>query len=580
MNVILHIFSNSIRDHLITLAKEKEALLAILRQRESTGEYQYIQLEEESLDKIEAVLRQYEKNLIALQYSGHAGEQSLLVRDLEVNSEGIALQLKDSAQKYVLKLVVLNGCCTGGLAEKLIAYGVPAVISTSSPVFDESATIFSIHFWRNLITYNLNIERSFWKAIGPAQTRTRVQLDPSVWKLWGEKDAIRINPIHFIEAQSIRDDFTPNGILFPALYREYLRVGNEHVTHSRDGTKGERMAAMLNSIPHPMSSHLQKLFSPLEASPEKYDQVSIKRLEQIGQLYQNTSEFCFYIMVAQLWEIMLEFPSVKCEISPAIRELLWSFLSMKTEPRETFDFIPMMKTLLNTIKDLNENDQYKAFIDKQIIYKDFLRLPDEFYAACAYLMPLRIHTYEEVITEINLQFLCKDAEQHLLQFLKPLSFMHRYKLTSIQNINVIKLRHTKHAYTRYKHKMTFLMNAKGGEESSFYYMKSYIDTWSVILIKDEKRRKAQTIEEPTFVTMFVDFLNLSPFVIDQNIYSKNTTLSDIMFFRGFFPEAIGYKRVSNTLDKKDIQVLPIEDNISPLTKQFKNFKKIVLGNRP
>jgi hypothetical protein len=580
MNVILHIFSNSLRKRLVTLAKEKETLLTILQQRANMGEFEYIQLEEKELDEIENALRVNEKNLIAFQYSGHAGEQGLLIQDLSVNNEGIALQLKDSAQKYSLKLVVLNGCSTKPLAERLISFGVPAVVSTSAPTLDKSATIFSIHFWRNLVTYNMSIKNAFEKALGPAQARTESNLDLSVWKLLGDEDAVKVNPIHFIEAESVKEDFRPNVLLFSALYKEYLRVGNERVTRLGDATKGERMSAMLNSIPHPISSHLTKLFSPSEASPEKYDQVSVKRLEQIGQLYQNTAEFCFYIMVAQLWEIMLELPSVKSEIDPMIREVLWSFFSMKTEPRETFDFIPMMKKILDTIQNLNNNDHFKEFIDKQIIYKDFLQLPDDFYNACDYLIQLRINTYEGLITERNLHFLCKEAELHLLQFLKPLSFMHRYKLTSIQNINVIKLRHTKSEFTRYKHKMTFLMNARGGEENSFYYMRSHIDTWSVILIKDEKRRKAQTIEEPTFVTMFVDFLNLSPFVIDQNIYLENTTLSDIMFFRGFIPSGTAYKRVSNTLDKKDIKILPIEDNYSPLAKQFKNFKKIVLGTRP
>lgn len=581
MNTILHVFAESIEGNLLTLKKEQEALLLILQERETASEYRYVQLCGASLEEIEQAITRYENELLVFQFSGHAGEQNLLIQDLEVNGGGIAMQLQRCVANHSLQLVILNGCSTHALAKAFEQYEIPAVIYTTAPVYDMAATWFSIQFWRSLITYNTNISVAFSRAVAAAQSRTQVSLkDNALWQLSAGDAEKKTNPVHYLRAEAGPEAFTPNSILFPVLYREFLKAGNLHLAQLEGQGKSMRMSAMLNSIPHPVSTHLQKLFSPLEPSPEGYDQITLKRLEQIGQLYQNTAEFCWYIVVAQLWEVMLEFPQVRDEIDADIRHSLWEFFSMRTEQRETFDFISVMKQLLDIIKQLEQDSRYTAFIATQIICRDFIGLSADFYSACEYLLPLRINTYEGTVLNRNIGDLCKSAEQQLTQFLKPLSFMHRYKLTSIQNINVIKLRHTKQAYTRYKHKMTFLMNARGGEESSFYYMRSFIDTWSVILIKDEKCRKAQSIEEPTFVTMFVDFLNLSPFVIDQNIYLKDTTLSDIMFFRGFFPNGTAYKRVSNTLDKKDIRILPVEDNYSPLTKQFRNFKKIVLGNRP
>jgi hypothetical protein len=580
VNVILHVFSNSIAENLLTLAKEKEELLSILKEREANKEYCYIQMDGSNLSEIEDAIRAYERNLIAFQFSGHADERNLLVNDLLVNGSGIAMQLENCAKRFALKLVVLNGCSTLPLAEVLMKYSIPAVIGTTAPVEDESATVFSIHFWRNLVMYNMSIKNAYTRALGPAQARTEEDLTAknSAWVLRGTDNAVSVNPIHFIPDNERPEPFEANSILFPGLIKAYTKWENQQVIAAQQQEKSWRMAAIINSVPHPISTHLQKLFSPFEKTPEGFDKVSLKRLQQIGQLYHNTAEFCWYIMVAQLWEIILELPDAGKKLELNVRLSLRKFFAMKTEERETLNFIALMHDLIKAIQELHADDICKEFIEKQTIYNDFAKLQDGFYEAAQFLMDLRISTYEDMVSDQKILFTCKKAEENLLKFLDALGFMHRYKLTSVQNINVIKLRHTKRHFTRYKHQLTFLMNPMGGEEASFYYMRSFIDTWSVILIKNEKRRRANIMENASFVTTFVDYLNLSPFVIDKNIYEKNTNLSDIMFFRGFLPNGTGYKRVSNTFDKKELQILPIEDNYSPLMKQFKNFKKTVLGN--
>ena len=76
MNVILHVFSNSIAENLLTLAKEKEDLLTILKEREANREYCYVQMEGSSLAEIEDAIRANERNLIAFQFSGHASRSA------------------------------------------------------------------------------------------------------------------------------------------------------------------------------------------------------------------------------------------------------------------------------------------------------------------------------------------------------------------------------------------------------------------------------------------------------------------------------------------------------------------------
>ena len=125
-------FANSQSDPLPTLREEDDKACSLLSRRAGQGHYALHRDSCASLPKVAEQLLNYRDSLVAFLFSGHAGRDKLLMEDQDARAEGIA-ELLGLCQR--LKLVILNGCSTGGQVERLLALpNHPAVIATSAPV--------------------------------------------------------------------------------------------------------------------------------------------------------------------------------------------------------------------------------------------------------------------------------------------------------------------------------------------------------------------------------------------------------------------------------------------------------------
>ena len=175
----------------------------------------------------------------------------------------------------------------------------------------------------------------------------------------------------------------------------------------------------------------------------------------------------------------------------------------------------------------------------------------------------------------KLKYNCLAAESQLCVFFRYLGFIHHYYLTSVQRIDILKYRHISRTEARYKHRIIRLMQATGGEEHFYYLMPTFLDNWGVIMIRGELK-----LEDPVkkiFSASALDFLNLSPFVIDKNAFYDKSSLSNLMFFKHYSSQdkKITFKNVANPENPRDELNIDQQAEYEPVRLEFEAFREMI-----
>jgi hypothetical protein len=179
------------------------------------------------------------------------------------------------------------------------------------------------------------------------------------------------------------------------------------------------------------------------------------------------------------------------------------------------------------------------------------------------------------INETEAVQICEQAENWLCDFLKNIRFVHRYNLTSVQNISIRKYRHD--LKTQFNHYVVRLMRAVGSPEQNIYLRHSNLDNPGVILFKGSiepiRNRRG------TFLADDIDFLNISPFVIDRNAFETNSDLSNIMFFQLFNKtnNEYSFKNVKKPNNARDELLIQKDPKYEGIQLQFDAFRTLILN---
>jgi len=160
-------FANNAHNPLPSLEKESAVIYRLLSPAANQQRIQIHREQYATIDNIAHHLTEFNKRVWLFHYGGHAGSQELSLWDQSANSDGIAYQL---AQQKQMKLVFLNGCSTRQQVSLLLGLGIPAVIATSAPVNDTSATEFAESFYK-AIAAGHNIKEAFEMAAAVVKTK-------------------------------------------------------------------------------------------------------------------------------------------------------------------------------------------------------------------------------------------------------------------------------------------------------------------------------------------------------------------------------------------------------------------------
>ena len=570
LETIFLAFSNQPVNPLPTLQEEDDQLNRLLAPRAKERHFLLHRESFATLEKTAQALTLYRDQLVVFLYSGHATRDTLLLPDFEAGHAGIAQML---GQCPNLKLAFLNGCSTEGQVKTLLEQGVPVVLATSAPVDDRKAAFFSIRFF-DALQQQFSILEAFNMAKGAAEAAYEgLQLavnrglgfdksteNEPVWGLFYKPEKAHVldwklpaKPALHTEAS----DFQPNLFLIETLFRTLGAFNGEIEALAQKESRGvqvplpKKRMAVLNALPAPLAEPLRKLMVPVEQENDGYDKVGEARLRQINQAYQTAMEMFVFILLAQLWEARDAQPELRME--PQQQEVLRAFFRLSGAQRPGADFM----TLIRTIQTVFEKNDIHYFLEEMRGAGESILHDPALPEHLNFLKSLTQQLQNQLVERPDWAFLNERAERSLALLYESISFMARYKLATIQGIDVEKYRHRR--IPRFNHESIVLHDLLGGFDYSAINLDKSLDNRSILLINDETW----------------EYLNLSPFALDENAFLNKSELCKLYFFSHYLPDADVY--CYKYVNKPDDPLLEISDQKYALVKeQFEAFAQGVL----
>lgn len=554
MEALLLTFANSREHPLETLADEYAALNKTLSPRALRQHFLSWAVSHATLDDIAYYLTLFRDRLSLFLFSGHAGRDLLFTEDGESRAAGIAHQL---AQCSKLKVVILNGCSTAGQVDALHQAGVPLVIATSAPVQDELASRFSARLFQALET-GLTIGDAFEQAIGETLSIREVKVyrkldldeteDPAapVWGIFpnpGKPDAANWK-LPQQSAQPVNTRFEPNEHLLETLYETLAKtnptVGALYEAEADlDEQRSNIVFELLKALPAPVSEHVRKLTAPSKpGSRDGWDMVGEIRLHQIALTYQICMDFLVFTLLAQLWETAYR-EGGQWQPSEILRAELDAFINHQTDKRGHTDYFTLIRTLREAFLKSNRPFFIREY---ETLRAEFLE-QEEVKNACFFLETLRRQT--ETAAPSEMAELCERAEKALSDLFSRLGFLGGYTLATVRNINVHKYHHT--TDIQFEHLIMKWHDSQGNYDKEFRRQPELMDNRSVVLLRTGK----EAGQDP--------FLNLSPFILDENTFETvpDLSVSKLYFFSRRENGRLLYKYVNTP----ETDVIDLDDDI-------------------
>jgi len=291
---------------------------------------------------------------------------------------------------------------------------------------------------------------------------------------------------------------------------------------------------IIKHFPWPIGVELRRLFS---GSMRELNRL---RLDQLFKTLERTAQFLAFLMLAQLWEEKrnnnLEIPrSFSREFGRRINALTLGNYSW----------------LIRSIGTLFQEREIPWFTKELSLV-----LNNSFYNQLDTWVPERneIGHYQINLGEEEIEKKCVELNGRLTEILKSVTFIVKYRLVTIREIKVRKL---KYQNARFEHVIDILNSSDSDFRATELTNEVYTDSNSVLFMKD--------IRNPT------EFLNLSPFIIDTRTEvidsrEKFNLRKDIFLYTKFNNEKLMYLGTEVT-EKCDLTTL---SNYSSLLDQFQS----------
>ncbi|MEN0003028.1 MAG: CHAT domain-containing protein [Bacteroidota bacterium] len=592
MDVLFLNFANSREAPLPKLQEEEDTVYKYLTPRALKQHFLLHRESYATISKIAEYLTLYRDYITIFHYSGHAEKHALLLDQEDAQAGGIAHLL---GQCKALKLVVLNGCSTKAQVEELLAQGVPVVIATSAPVEDSKALRFAIRFYQAL-SDNATIQEAFELGVGEVKTmdasigelvvrgiklKETAPPEAPTWGLYHQegKESVLEETLPRTPPKAVITDYTPNEHLIESLWDGLLDYSDAVMMLStrRNLTLARKRMAILNSLPAPIAEHLRKLLVPVEAENRGYDKISVSRLQQCVHAYQVTMESLAYTLLAQLWERYLE---LRAKDEQAVLVLqheqvkeLQALLNLSPKDQEVYDYISFVRTIREIIEaNQSEEEEIADSEPSQSLYvqelddlKQLIYQGGAFQNACFFLEVLRVKLNKQSVEASEEAELCRRAEESLGAIFQELGFLAKYTLAAVQHIDVLKYRHSRQA--KFDHATVYLRDLLGGlERTSLELEARYMDNRSVLLLNEES----------------LQYLNLSPFIIDANAFEPDTDVSKVYFLSHYNADAdtYTYKYINKPEDEAAAITVSKKGQFALIKEQLDEFKELLTAKTP
>jgi hypothetical protein len=583
--VIVLAFANSTdtnQKHLQYLGDEIKALMALI------GKNQDIEIHpipKASISDIQLEIKNHKDRIVAFMYSGHAGQLQIETNGHAMSAIGLANELSACRD---LKLVLLNGCSSDGHIPHLLSQKIPILITTEAPIEDKAATNFSATFWKEIIESN-TVENAFElgrqnaqnyrmapiaKITGNAEDISRgldtgknssgvpwiLKTSQPEDKEWSISDAIR----EIRQAPA----FETNRFLKETLYRELAKT-DEEINDLDDFDAAE--TEIYSRFPQFITKYIHDLCAAPAPTQDSFSQASndyftepdLRRLKKMADFFTVLKELVKALTFAEIREALLRKPATT----------LPSHLTQLNNQLEKVS----MGTITEGISFLKGRDEVLVkeleSLDSRILLeadKFFREVSDRIETSEDPGVP----NYQKLHPKQTGQ-LCEQAETWLSELLTQLLFIADYKFTTIKNIIVYKNRTS--TYPSYGFKLSTYKWARPdkydpSDSKERVLERQTPDNHCILIVRNTK---------DLFEELNKDlYLNLSPFLIDNNVLYDKAQIPDISFCEIALSEEFIYKRlhepsadrypIKNKADSEDTRRF-----YQDLKKQFDHFVKLL-----
>lgn len=539
--VVLLSFANDQGNYLRMLVRERKAIAGALRTYEDRRCIR-VQVEPNAgIDDVFDLFNRFADQVAIFHYAGHADGAALRMEAAGGGSEtahagGLAQKLGTSK---ALRLVFLNGCATADQVKALLDNGVPAVIATAVPIDDTMATEFAEQFYETL-GGGKSIADAFAsaRAIIASRYGERRPIEAFRGMQWGEPAAAAPAPeltwglytpvggeaaLDWVLPEQAETQVIVRGAaadpaagvvvndgLIQTLFNALAPFSDELAMQLELSQRAGRLdlrtlrQQIMDAYPSPIGEQLRKLFTST-ATDEA-------RLRQLVAAYTTTVSLVAFSLLSQLWNARFDNPALAIDAEQ--RAAIESFALLDAKAAATFDHADLILAI-NGILAANAIDPFMpecADLSVRLV-------EGEGGAARRFMAELRTELGGGGLEPAELQSFCVQAEAHLGVLLSVLAFVVRYKLATIKAIAITKSRHKP---AEFRHRQVVLDRVTAGFIDSDEVRAAFTDNESVILLKD-----LQDVSQ---------YLNLTPFVIDQNALTGNVS-TKLYFLR--FHDALG-----------------------------------------
>lgn len=534
MQTLLLTFANSSAQPLETLDDECSKILSLLRRRNTRDFYvvsDQILNRTNLIENIEA----YKEDICVFLFSGHAGRDRLILKDGIGHAVGIAEKLKSCKN---LELVILNGCSTAGQVKLLLECKIPIVIATSAKVEDETATQFSVTFFKELAQNRKSIREAFKVAIETVQVYGAIdKFEITSRGLGSEEDEKELWGIYYTKEKEILLDTwrLPERKEGDTIANQYLKkvvklIFEKEIENKSEADNPEE--TVLKRLPYPFSDPIRKLLAPRSDNDLVfYDTPSQDRVAMLLYAYRSLINFMTVGLIGQLWQEKLKNEKLDItNLSDSLKQWLLNDITLESKR----SLLPLYNQL---IQSLRENKISFFFTELEGVLQKINE--KEAKNAIEYLE-------EKLIMDIplsreNVPRLCNELEKHLAVLIYRYRFLVHYSLISVKDIEVLFYMHNPEA--EFQHTVVRLQQQLTALEDTIETRKAYYKTANVIL------RSAKNESQ---------YLYLSPFLIDENAYTK-APKANLFYFASFDTgvRQFIYKHVSKPKD-----TLPIREKVT------------------
>lgn len=505
--LLLFAFANDQDSYLENLKTEEREIRNILRPLHDSSKIEFLSIGHTDKDDIFKSFEKYSDRIAVFHYGGHAGGTQLHLEDDVASAKGLA-GLFGTASK--MQLVFLNGCSSAGQVDRLFKAGVKSVIATSAPIDDTKATEFAIEFYRTLAE-GRDIETCFKTAIAYLQTSAKLKdkdLSSTIDNkkpeepLWGlyVKSKSSLGWRVFDKPEPISKEEIPAKPVNEFLMTVVFDAVNSIIPFSGGAIKNpaqlklKKKEHLITSFPSVIGVLISYLFTP-ELSEKNQE-----RFKQIKETYLRVLRFLSAVFVSDAWEEIERNPNFK--VSNELRFLLNSYIELTEKEANSFDYL----LLIDTIRKSFEENSSPFFLPDLKESFQTLESKGDLYKSGLFFKEILSLYGETEPDKAGIEKLCNDGEYYLSILLKQIAFISQYYLSSNKKIFIHKPRFQKEVF---QHELRVLYGADFSEDEEMGKRQDFLSNHSVYLVQQTEDKSL--------------FLNLSPFLIDENAFRDINT---------------------------------------------------------